>query len=595
MKRTDIKKILIIGSGPIVIGQAAEFDYAGTQACLALKEEGYEVILVNSNPATIMTDTSIADKVYMEPLTLEYVAKIIRYERPDAIVPGIGGQTGLNLAMQLERKGVLRECGVELLGTSSESIEQAEDREKFKELCQSIGEPVIPSEITYSLDGKIVTLKEGEDYTITKSGEEGQWKKYLYRIKASCFEEEGNYVINIYSEDAAHNSTTNKTKAKTIAFTVDKTAPTMVVSNLTDRGRYKENMHEFTLNVKDNIFLAYVEVYLDGELFKRFEEDEIAQLNGELPVEVTLVKIPEKKIVFDSRDMDVHGEFDTIEPLQRTGDPYDSFALQKACLLACGILPAQGGDLSEILERLGGGFEMHSEVTNVPKGSGLGTSSILSAACVKAVFEFMGISYSEADLYAHVLVMEQIMSTGGGWQDQVGGVTNGIKYITSTPGLNQQIKVQHIELKPETRQELNERFCLIYTGQRRLARNLLRDVVGRYVGNEPDSLFALNEIQKVAALMRFELERGNIDEFARLLNYHWELSQKVDAGSTNTLIDQIFLSIEDLIDAKMVCGAGGGGFLQVILKKGVSGNQVHSRLKEVFQDNPVDVWECEII
>ena len=151
-KRTDIKKILIIGSGPIVIGQAAEFDYAGTQACLALKEEGYEVVLVNSNPATIMTDTTIADKVYMEPLTLEYIAKILRYERPDAILPGIGGQTGLNLAMQLEKKGVLRECRVELLGTSSESIERAEDRELFKELCQSIGEPTIPSEITYNLD-----------------------------------------------------------------------------------------------------------------------------------------------------------------------------------------------------------------------------------------------------------------------------------------------------------------------------------------------------------------------------------------------------------------------------------------------------------
>ena len=151
-KRTDIKKVLIIGSGPIVIGQAAEFDYAGTQACLALKEEGYEVVLCNSNPATIMTDTTIADKVYMEPLTLEYVAKILRYERPDAIVPGIGGQTGLNLAMQLEKKGILRECGVELLGTSSTSIERAEDRELFKELCESIGEPVIPSRITYSLD-----------------------------------------------------------------------------------------------------------------------------------------------------------------------------------------------------------------------------------------------------------------------------------------------------------------------------------------------------------------------------------------------------------------------------------------------------------
>ena len=151
-KRMDIRKILIIGSGPIVIGQAAEFDYAGTQACLALKEEGYEVVLCNSNPATIMTDTTIADKVYMEPLTLEYIAKIIRYERPDAIVPGIGGQTGLNLAMQLEKKGVLKECRVKLLGTSSRSIERAEDRELFKELCQSIGEPTIPSEITYSIE-----------------------------------------------------------------------------------------------------------------------------------------------------------------------------------------------------------------------------------------------------------------------------------------------------------------------------------------------------------------------------------------------------------------------------------------------------------
>lgn len=151
-KRSDIKKVLVIGSGPIVIGQAAEFDYAGTQACLALKEEGYEVVLINSNPATIMTDTTIADKVYMEPLTLEYAAKILRYERPDAIVPGIGGQTGLNLAMQLAKKGILHECQVELLGTSCESIERAEDRELFKELCEKIGEPVLPSVITHSID-----------------------------------------------------------------------------------------------------------------------------------------------------------------------------------------------------------------------------------------------------------------------------------------------------------------------------------------------------------------------------------------------------------------------------------------------------------
>ncbi|MBQ6931487.1 MAG: carbamoyl-phosphate synthase large subunit, partial [Clostridia bacterium] len=159
-KRTDIKKVLVIGSGPIVIGQAAEFDYAGTQACLALKEEGYEVVLCNSNPATIMTDTTIADKVYMEPLTLEYVAKVIRYERPDAIVPGIGGQTGLNLAMQLEKKGILKECGVELLGTSSKSIEMAEDRELFKELCESLGEPVLPSLIANTMEEGLAAAEE---------------------------------------------------------------------------------------------------------------------------------------------------------------------------------------------------------------------------------------------------------------------------------------------------------------------------------------------------------------------------------------------------------------------------------------------------
>lgn len=151
-RRSDIRKILVIGSGPIVIGQAAEFDYAGTQACIALREEGYEVVLCNSNPATIMTDTSMADKVYMEPLTLEYLARIIRYERPDAILPGIGGQTGLNLAMQLDKKGVLRECRAELLGTKSDSIERAEDRELFKELCEELGEPVLQSEVANDED-----------------------------------------------------------------------------------------------------------------------------------------------------------------------------------------------------------------------------------------------------------------------------------------------------------------------------------------------------------------------------------------------------------------------------------------------------------
>lgn len=318
-------------------------------------------------------------------------------------------------------------------------------------------------------------------------------------------------------------------------------------------------------------------------------------LNGQKPVEVTLERLQEHKIIFDSRDMDVHGEFTSIEQLQRTGDPYDPFALQKAALIACGIIPVAGGNLEQILTRLGGGFRMNSEVTNVPKGSGLGTSSILAGACVKGLLEFMGVSYSTDDLYSHVLCMEQIMATGGGWQDQVGGLSEGIKYITTMPGWQQNIKVQYLELAEETKQELNQRFTLIYTGQRRLARNLLRDVVGRYVGNQPDSLYALNEIQRLAALMRFELERGNVDEFAKLLNLHWELSQKVDKGSTNTLIEQIFLAVEDMIAGRMICGAGGGGFLQVVLKKDVTKEMLHQRLKTVFQDNEVDAWQCELM
>lgn len=318
-------------------------------------------------------------------------------------------------------------------------------------------------------------------------------------------------------------------------------------------------------------------------------------LNGECPVHVTLRRLEEKKIVFDSGDMGVYGEFTQIEPLQRCGDPYDPCALQKAALVACGVIPTQGGTLEEVLGRLGGGIYMNTEVTGVPKGSGLGTSSILAGACVKALFEFMGIEHTEDDLYDHVLCMEQIMSTGGGWQDQVGGLSGGIKYITSRPGMKQKLRVQHIELEEEVLRELNERFALIYTGQRRLARNLLRDVVGRYIGNVPEALDAMDKIQKMAALMRFELEKGNVDGFAGLLNAHWELSKQLDAGSTNTCIDQIFHAIDDLVDGKMICGAGGGGFLQVVLKKGVSRDMLETRLHHVFQDSGIRVWDCRLV
>ncbi|NCB51445.1 MAG: carbamoyl-phosphate synthase large subunit [Clostridia bacterium] len=159
-KRTDIKKILIIGSGPIVVGQAAEFDWAGTQASAALREAGYEVVVVNSNPATVMTDTTAADKVYMEPLTLEYVARVLRRERPDAIIPGLGGRTGLSLALSLQRKGILRECRTELLGIDADSIEKTTDRQKLEKFCASVGEPVPPSAVVGTAEEGALTANK---------------------------------------------------------------------------------------------------------------------------------------------------------------------------------------------------------------------------------------------------------------------------------------------------------------------------------------------------------------------------------------------------------------------------------------------------
>ena len=159
-KNTDIKKVLVIGSGPIIIGQAAEFDYAGTQACRELKKEGIEVVLVNSNPATIMTDKNMADKIYIEPLTVETVKKIIIKERPDSILPNLGGQTGLNLAMELAEAGFLDEYNVRLLGTKAEGIKKAEDRQAFKDMMEEIGEPCISSKVVYNVEDAVDFAKK---------------------------------------------------------------------------------------------------------------------------------------------------------------------------------------------------------------------------------------------------------------------------------------------------------------------------------------------------------------------------------------------------------------------------------------------------
>lgn len=320
------------------------------------------------------------------------------------------------------------------------------------------------------------------------------------------------------------------------------------------------------------------------------------KLRGTLPIQITLKRLPEYHVEFESQDIGVFGTVEDAADIQNCHDPFDPFALHKAALIACGVIPLEGPcHLSEHLKKLGGGIYLSTQVIGVPKGSGLGTSSILSGACVKGIFEFLGQDLSDNELYDIVLCMEQVMSTGGGWQDQVGGLTPGVKYCTTTPGILQKIQVEQVHLSDQTKKEINDRYALIYTGQRRLARNLLRDVVGGYIGSRPESIHALHDIQRLAALMKFELERDNVDGFAELINQHWELSKQLDHGSTNTCIDQIFLSCEDLIDARFIAGAGGGGFIQVIMKKGVTHEQLRERLRGVFQDSGVDVWDCEVL
>ena len=319
-------------------------------------------------------------------------------------------------------------------------------------------------------------------------------------------------------------------------------------------------------------------------------------LNGTLPIVVEVKRIEKSAVILASTDLGAEADFTDMKDLQNCNDPFDTFALHKAALIACGIIPREGTyALGQLLEKVGGGLYLSTAVRGIPKGSGLGTSSMLAAACVKGIFEFIGKEISENELYSRVLCMEQIMSTGGGWQDQVGGLTPGVKLVHTIPGIKQNIQVDHIVIPEAAKQELKERFALIYTGQRRLARNLLREIVGNYIGSKKNSLDVLYEIQKSAVLMKFELEKGNIDAFAKLLDEHWELSKRLDGGCTNTCIEQIFLSVEDMLDAKMICGAGGGGFLQVILKKGYTKDDLRERIHSVFQESGVAVWDCELI
>lgn len=332
--------------------------------------------------------------------------------------------------------------------------------------------------------------------------------------------------------------------------------------------------------------LEYGGTMLDGTLL----------LKGRKPVRVTVRRLSEPCIRFGSLDQACHETYTDLDAIRHCGDPGDPHALHKAVLVASGLVPLcdDGMCLAALCEKLGGGLELLTAV-DVPKGSGLGTSSILAAAALQAVHASLGLDVTDEMIYAQVFLVEQLMHTGGGWQDQVGGLTPGIKYFSSRPGQYQKIDIEHLDLSPAIFEELNARFCLIFSGQRRLARNVLREEMNQCIAHEPVALDTILKIQESCAVMRFYLLRGDITAFAHHITRQFELVKTLDKGASNTYIEYIFQSCRDLLDGWSVCGAGGGGFLQVILKKGVDKQRLAKRIQETFIDCGVEVWDCTLI
>ena len=318
-------------------------------------------------------------------------------------------------------------------------------------------------------------------------------------------------------------------------------------------------------------------------------------LDGEMPVRASARRLNRPVVRIVSDDQGIAREYSRLEELA-PGNPYDPHALAKAALWAIGaVAEGERGDVAERCAQMGGGIEITTCVRGVPKGSGLGTSSILCAAAARALCRIFGQDDGDARVCEMALRMEQAMRTGGGWQDQAGGLLPGIKLISSQAGARQKLTFRPVEMPEETRRELSERFALVYTGQRRMARNLLRTIMRKAVSHDPDTLDTLASIRRLAVMMAFELETGSVDRFAALLNEHWALSRRLDAGSSNTCIDAMLSACRDLTDGVMICGAGGGGFVSVILKKGATHEMLAARLDELFQESGVKVWNARLL
>jgi len=320
------------------------------------------------------------------------------------------------------------------------------------------------------------------------------------------------------------------------------------------------------------------------------------KINDLLPVKVLIEKLDEPKVVLECFDYGCRKEFYDTDELSDCANPSDPFSLLKSALAVCGVVPMSGIKTEDnIFDMLNGGIFISTGVVGIPKGSGLGTSSILLAACVKGIFDFIGREVTDAEIFRRVLLAEQLMGTGGGWQDQAGGMTGGIKLISARQGYKQEINCEHLKAPQNFIDELTERFCLVYSGQRRLGRTILREMMDGYIQSNPLFVDVLKEIYSLAGEMKNHIESGNFDGFIDNLNRQTELTLTLNTGYTNKHLDKILDVCAEMTAGKMICGAGGGGFIQIVLKKGCSMQDLSTRLNMTFPHQGIDVWRCDFV
>ena len=319
-------------------------------------------------------------------------------------------------------------------------------------------------------------------------------------------------------------------------------------------------------------------------------------LRGAYPIVAEGTWLDEPRLILESRDIGAALEPRCAGELLAYANPADPFALPKAALVLRGIVPAEADPampVAELFRHWGRGLRLTTQ-TSIPRGSGLGTSSIMAGAVLACLSRLMGVEPSLEALFDEVLCLEQMLTTGGGWQDQVGGLTGGIKLVATEPGLPQRLRVEPLRLSSETRMELAGRLLLVYTGQQRLAKNLLRAVMGRWMARDPEMVWILEEIARLARAMKEALESGDLAGFGRLLGEHWQLNKRMDPGCSNPFIDGLFEVMQPYIHGGKLAGAGGGGFAIVVARDaGVTG-RLRMALSEAFPATGVTVWDTVV-